>query len=57
MQSPAKSRAVRTPGDYPNRDDEKWHKHSLAWRQPDGSPRLDYKPVTITTWKPVERKY
>ncbi len=51
------SRGAHARRDYPNRDDEKWHKHSLAWRQPDGSPRLDYKPVTITTWKPVERKY
>ncbi|MGV8040054.1 MAG: succinate dehydrogenase/fumarate reductase flavoprotein subunit [Thermoanaerobaculaceae bacterium] len=51
------SRGAHARRDFPNRDDEKWHKHTLAWRQPDGSPRLDYKPVTITTWKPVERKY
>jgi succinate dehydrogenase / fumarate reductase flavoprotein subunit len=51
------SRGAHARRDFPNRDDENWHKHTLAWRQPDGSPRLDYKPVTITTWKPVERKY
>lgn len=51
------SRGAHARRDFPARDDEKWLKHTLAWRQPDGSPRLDYKPVVITTWKPVERKY
>ena len=31
-------------------------KHTLAWKT-DTTPRLDYKPVTIDMWKPVERKY
>lgn len=51
------SRGAHARRDFPNRDDEKWLRHTLAWRQADGSPRLDYKPVTISTWKPVERKY
>jgi len=50
------SRGAHARRDFPTRDDEKWHKHTLAWRTESG-PRLDYKPVTITTWKPVERKY
>jgi succinate dehydrogenase / fumarate reductase, flavoprotein subunit len=50
------SRGGHARRDFNKRDDEKWHKHTLAWRTPQG-PRLDYKPVTITTWKPEERKY
>jgi succinate dehydrogenase / fumarate reductase flavoprotein subunit len=30
--------------------------HSLAFCTPEG-PRLEYKPVRISAWKPVERKY
>jgi succinate dehydrogenase flavoprotein subunit len=42
--------------DYPNRDDKNWLKHTLAQRTTDG-PSYSYTPVTITMWKPVERKY
>ena len=50
------SRGAHARRDFAVRDDEKWLKHTLAWRT-DGAPRLDYKPVTIDTWQPVERKY
>ncbi len=50
------SRGAHARRDFPTRDDEKWHKHTLAWCT-DAGPRLEYKPVTITTWQPVERKY
>jgi succinate dehydrogenase / fumarate reductase flavoprotein subunit len=50
------SRGGHARRDYPDRDDEKWLKHTLAYTTEDG-PRLDYKPVTITNWLPVERKY
>ena len=50
------SRGGHARRDYPKRDDEKWHKHTLAHFSAQG-PRLDYKPVVMTTWKPVERKY
>ncbi len=50
------SRGAHARRDYKTRDDERWHKHTLAFYTPEG-PRLDYKPVTITMWKPVERKY
>lgn len=50
------SRGGHARRDYPNRDDEKWLKHTLAWFTPKG-PKLDYKPVALTTWKPSERKY
>jgi len=39
------------------RDDANWLKHTLAFREPDGKIRLDYKPVVITTMQPKERKY
>jgi len=39
------------------RDDEKWLKHTLAFREPNGKIRLDYKPVVITKFQPMERKY
>jgi succinate dehydrogenase / fumarate reductase flavoprotein subunit len=42
--------------DFPKRDDEKWLKHSLAWRR-DGQIELGYKPVTITDYEPKERVY
>jgi succinate dehydrogenase / fumarate reductase flavoprotein subunit len=50
------SRGGHSRRDFTTRDDEQWLKHTLAWRA-EPTPRLDYKPVTINTWKPVERKY
>jgi succinate dehydrogenase / fumarate reductase flavoprotein subunit len=50
------SRGAHARRDFPRRDDESWLRHTLAWRAEKG-PRLDYKPVAINTWKPVERKY
>ena len=50
------SRGGHARTDYPDRDDKNWLKHTLALRTPDG-PSFSYSPVTITMWKPVERKY
>ena len=50
------SRGAHARRDFTTRDDERWLRHTLAWYEA-GAPRLDYKPVTIDTWKPVERKY
>lgn len=50
------SRGGHSRTDFPQRDDEKWLKHTLISYSEDG-PQLDYKPVNITNWKPVERKY
>ncbi len=50
------SRGGHARRDFPKRDDENWLKHTLAFITPDG-PRLEYKPVVITKWKPIERKY
>ncbi len=52
------SRGAQARTDYPERDDTNWLKHTLAWRQADGSPRLDYsRGVTITEFKPEVRAY
>ncbi|MGP3667825.1 MAG: succinate dehydrogenase/fumarate reductase flavoprotein subunit [Candidatus Bathyarchaeota archaeon] len=50
------SRGAHARRDYPKRDDENWLKHTLAYWRVDGI-RFEYLPVTITRWKPVERKY
>jgi succinate dehydrogenase / fumarate reductase, flavoprotein subunit len=50
------SRGAHARRDYPNRNDEQWLNHTLAFRTEEG-PRLDCKPVKITNWTPVERKY
>jgi len=42
--------------DYPNRDDEHWLRHTLAFKTPEGV-KLDYKEVTITSYPPKERMY
>ncbi|MEX2245971.1 MAG: FAD-binding protein [Dehalococcoidia bacterium] len=51
------SRGAHTRLDFPNRDDENWLKHIMLTRQPDGSEKMSYLPVTITQWQPQERKY
>src|SRR6266478_7639886 len=50
------SRGSHTRTDFPKRDDERFLKHSLAFRTA-AAPRIDYLPVTITRWAPEERKY
>ncbi len=52
------SRGAQSRTDFPERDDANWMKHTLAWRQTDGSPRLDYsRGVTITKFQPEVRSY
>ncbi len=51
------SRGAHAREDYPERDDANWLKHSLAYRQPDGSVRLDYKPVRLGLYAPAKRVY
>jgi succinate dehydrogenase / fumarate reductase flavoprotein subunit len=50
------SRGAHTRTDHPDRDDEQWMKHTLAWYD-GGQVRLDYKPVTITRFQPQVRTY
>ena len=49
------SRGAHSRRDFTQRDDVNWLKHTLAYWTPSG-PRLDYIPVTINMWKPVEKK-
>ena len=42
--------------DHPNRDDEHWLRHTMAYKTPEG-PKLDHKEVTITSYPPKERTY
>ena len=51
------SRGSHQRTDYPQRDDERFLAHSLAYRTEDGSPRIEYRPVTITRWPPGKRVY
>jgi fumarate reductase flavoprotein subunit len=51
------SRGAHQRTDYPARDDQKFLAHSLVYRNPDGRPRVEYAPVTITRWPPAERVY
>jgi succinate dehydrogenase flavoprotein subunit len=51
------SRGAHQRTDFPARDDKQFLAHSLAWREPDGTCRIDYQPVTITRWPPGERLY
>jgi succinate dehydrogenase / fumarate reductase flavoprotein subunit len=50
------SRGAHSRRDFPQRDDVNWLKHTLAHYTPTG-PRIEYIPVNITAWEPVERKY
>jgi fumarate reductase flavoprotein subunit len=51
------SRGAHQRRDFPARDDQRYLAHSLAFRNADGSCRIDYLPVTITRWPPGERVY
>jgi succinate dehydrogenase / fumarate reductase flavoprotein subunit len=51
------SRGAHYREDHPLRDDANWLKHTLAYRTDKGSVRLDYKPVKMGPYIPMERKY
>jgi len=55
------SRGAHARRDFPKRDDANWMKHTLAYRQANGRPRLDYKAVRYgpngPRFQPEERKY
>ena len=56
-QARQESRGAHFREDFPERDDQNWLKHSLAWLERDGSIRLDYKPVTLGLYEPAKRTY
>ena len=39
------SRGAHAREDYPDRDDDTWMKHTLAWVDNDGKVSFDYRPV------------
>jgi fumarate reductase flavoprotein subunit len=51
------SRGAHQRTDFPARDDQRFLAHTLAFRNPDGSCRLEPLPATITRWPPAERVY
>ena len=51
------SRGAHQRTDFPERDDERFLGHSVIHRNPDGSARVEYLPVTITRWPPAARVY
>jgi succinate dehydrogenase / fumarate reductase flavoprotein subunit len=51
------SRGGHFRDDHPLREDEHWLKHTLATREDNGTVRLDYKPVEMGPYIPMERKY
>ncbi|HJM25629.1 MAG TPA: succinate dehydrogenase/fumarate reductase flavoprotein subunit [Nitrosopumilus sp.] len=50
------SRGAHARTDYPKRDDANFLHHTLAYYDPNG-PIMKTHPVTITKYRPVERKY
>jgi succinate dehydrogenase / fumarate reductase flavoprotein subunit len=50
------SRGAHARDDYPERDDERWLKHSLAWLT-DGKVSTDSRTVDVGTWTPKPRVY
>ncbi len=50
------SRGGHARDDYPKRDDVNWLKHTLIFKEGDNY-RIDYKPVVIGRYKPMERVY
>ncbi|HRY10742.1 MAG TPA: FAD-binding protein, partial [Candidatus Nanopelagicales bacterium] len=55
------SRGGHAREDYQARDDVNFMRHTMAYRHVgeggDASVRLDYKPVVVTRYQPMERKY
>ena len=51
------SRGAHYREDHPLRDDAHWLRHSLSYRQPDGTVKLEYKDVKMGPYVPMERKY
>ncbi len=50
------SRGAHYRNDFPQRNDEKWLKHTLIFQSPNGL-KEDFKPVVVTRFKPKARTY
>jgi succinate dehydrogenase / fumarate reductase flavoprotein subunit len=51
------SRGAHFRSDHPTRDDAHWMRHTLVSRGDDGTVTIDYKPVVLGDYVPMERKY
>jgi fumarate reductase flavoprotein subunit len=51
------SRGAHSRRDFPERDDAKYLKHTIAFRTDEIAPRLEYRDVRITNFKPQARTY
>ena len=51
------SRGAHQRAEHPQRDNQRFLAHSMGYRMTDGSPRIEYLPVTITRWPPGQRVY
>jgi succinate dehydrogenase / fumarate reductase flavoprotein subunit len=51
------SRGGHAREDFGERDDENYMQHTMAYRGEDGSVNLDWKPVVVTRYQPMARKY
>jgi fumarate reductase flavoprotein subunit len=51
------SRGAHARRDFPDRDDAKFLKHTIAFRTDEIAPRLEYRDVRITNFKPQARTY
>jgi len=51
------SRGAHARRDFPERDDKKYLKHTLAFRREGARPRLEYRDVRITNFQPQARTY
>jgi fumarate reductase flavoprotein subunit len=51
------SRGAHARRDFPERNDERYLTHTIAYRQPGDVPRLEYRPVRIGSFEPQARTY
>jgi succinate dehydrogenase / fumarate reductase, flavoprotein subunit len=51
------SRGAHSREDYPDRDDANWMKHSFAYKSDGKNPKIKYRPVSVTKYKPKARVY
>jgi succinate dehydrogenase / fumarate reductase flavoprotein subunit len=55
-QARQESRGAHYRKDFPERDDQRWLKHTLI-QKTDAGPRISFKPVTIARFQPKARTY
>jgi succinate dehydrogenase / fumarate reductase flavoprotein subunit len=51
------SRGGHSREDFPDRNDHNWLKHTFAYKDGEGKPKLEYRPVAITKYQPKKRVY